>query len=415
MKSDYFSSITNKVPNESRLGSYAINSRQRTSSTVNRQTFQNQGASIIKDFSKSKIEAPFKEEKSLKLPNDLMRESRNNETRSTKGIVGFQNLGNTCFMNSILQCLVRLPVFREVIQSINSSNISATSKLRGYLALAFKSFIQEIRTSNNFTVISPFEIKRQMGIFARQFSGYEQQDSAEFLRYLLDGLHFDLNRVSTKPRYQEMTGNTSEDIKIVADRWWHYSLSRDDSIITDIFQGQFSSVITCEKCGYGSISCDSFLSINLPSPESYIRSTTLDQCLVSYFKETNLPSSYKCEKCKAKNTCNQKITLNRFPKVLILQLKRFLVDGFRKERLNTEISYPEELNLKTFKSPKCDTFPKYILNGISHHIGSLTSGHYISECREDNRWYCFDDSRAYVIETPSRSSTAYLLFYIANP
>jgi ubiquitin C-terminal hydrolase len=363
-------------------------------------------SNIVRD---SKLESSYKEDRAKFVQSDSTRESR-----GTKGIVGFRNLGNTCFMNSILQCLVRLPVLRDSILDIERSDICSISKLRGGFAMAFKNFVQEIISSNNFNVISPYEVKSQIGNYARQYRGYEQQDAAEFLRHFLEALNIDLNRISEKTSYQEMTGNNTEDIKTIADRWWKYSLSRDNSIVTDIFQGQFASVITCKKCGYDSVSCDSFLSINLPSSESYARPTTLDRCLESYFKEAQLPSSYKCEKCKVKGYCNQKISLFRFPKVLVFQLKRFLVDGFRKERLNTEISFPEDLDLKSYKHDKSDYMPKYSLTGISHHMGSLMFGHYIGECRENRRWYCFDDSRITSIITPCRSTSAYILFYIAS-
>ena len=402
-----------KTDIKSSMQSYT--STNRTKSALNKQSFTNQGNNIIRYDSKSRMDNCYKEDRASKLSfyNDIKKEVRACESRGSKGIVGFRNLGNTCFMNSILQCLVRLTPLRDAIVKIDRGDISKNSKLRGNLAMAFKSLVLEVRNSSNYTVISPNEVKIQIGYHSRQFQGYEQQDSAEFFRCILEGLNIDLNRVITKPVYQEMTGNTNENLKNVADRWWKYSLSRDSSVITDLFQGQLSSVITCKDCNYGSVSCDSFLCLNLPSPDSYMRSTSIDQCLGLYFKESHL-QSYRCEKCKKKDNCSQKISLYRLPKILVLQLKRFHVDGFRKERLNTEISYPEELNLGYYKNKLCNDSTIYKLHAISHHIGSLYSGHYIADCKEDNRWCCFNDTRVSSIEIPSRSTTAYMLFYIAQ-
>ena len=409
------------------------NQKLRTGSVANKSTFASQGNNIIKCDSKTKNEfyredisnkmftynEPKKDTFSYIEPkkdysySELKKEVRVSESRGSKGIVGFRNLGNTCFMNSILQCLVRLPPFRDALSLISRSDICSSSKLRGNFAMAFKSLILEVMNSNNFTVISPSEVKTQIGFHSRQFQGYDQQDSAELFRCILEGLNIELNSVTTKPPYREMTGNITENLRDIADRWWNYSLSRDNSLVTDFFQGQFSSIITCKSCSYGSISCDSFLCMNLPSPDSYMRSTSIDECLSMYFKESHL-QSYRCEKCKQKGNCSQKISLYRFPKILVLQLKRFHVDGFRKERLNTDISYPDELNLENYKH-KISTANNtmYKLYGISHHIGSLYSGHYIAECRENNRWYSFDDTRTSSIETPTRSTSAYLLFYTA--
>lgn len=439
------SNIYKTTSSDTRSGPSSFNAKIRTTSVANKNNFATNGASIARIDSKSKFESGYREEKTPKYvdPSPLLREEKNlrygesrlensykdektvkfsyytepkrdsrMEPRSTKGLVGFRNLGNTCFMNSILQCLVRLPPFRDAMLNIEKKDICRSSKLNGNLALAFKALVQEIRNSNNFSAIAPYDVKTQIGHHSRQFRGYDQQDSAEFFRCILEGLNIDLNRIHVKPEYQEMTGNTNENSKNIASRWWNYSLSRDDSLVTDFFQGQQISVITCRECGYGSVSCDSFLCLNLPSPESYLRATTLEQCLNLYFKESVL-SSYRCEKCKRKDGCKQKISISKFPRILVLQIKRFHVDGFRKERLNTDISYTEELNMNGYKDFDNGDAPVYSLYGISHHIGSLYSGHYISDCKDEGRWYCFDDSRVSSIDTPCRSSTAYLLFYVA--
>jgi ubiquitin C-terminal hydrolase len=402
---------------ESRSQPLTYSSKPRTNSSMGRTSLAQQGEQIIKNESRTKIESMFKEENKLtktSFASEPKKEIRSIDYRNLKGVVGFRNLGNTCYMNSILQCLVRLPNFRDAFQSITSACLNSSSKLRGKLALAFKSLIDEVRSTSNNGVVTPYEVKAQIGQFSRQFAGYEQQDSAEFLRCILEALNQDLNRNSSKKRYEEMTGSSKEDVNVVADRWWTYSLSRDNSLITDYFQGQFASIITCEKCGYGSVSCDCFWNINLPSPENSYRSPSLDDCLSLYFASSQLPQSYKCEKCKSSGVCSQKVSLFRFPRIMVFQLKRFQVSGVNKQRLNTEISFPEELSLNKYRHQANNSSPKYSLFGVSHHIGSLNFGHYISHCKDENTWYCFDDSRAYSIDLQSRSSTAYVLFYVAG-
>lgn len=392
-------------------------SKMRTSSNIGRTNYYNPSNYLPKDDSKSRLDYTYKEDKNqkkvLSRP-ETKKEPRVPESRASKGIVGFRNLGNTCYMNSVLQCLIRLPPFQNAMLKVEKSDMCPSSKIKGKLAMSFKNLIEEVRSSNNFTAVTPYDVKSSIGSFARQFSGCDQQDSAEFLRCFLEGLSLDLNRISNKPGYTEMTGNTKEQINIIADRWWNYSLSRESSIVTDCFQGQLALIITCTKCGYGSVSCDCFVSLNLPSPESNYRGASLDECLSMYFQSEHLPASYKCEKCKSSGFCKQSLSLYRFPKILAFQLKRFQVTAYSKYRLNTEISFPEELSLGGYKHDRAGTVPKYSLYGISHHTGSLNFGHYVANCKEDGIWYCFDDSRAYTVEAPSRSSTAYILFYVAN-
>lgn len=394
----------------------STSNKARSSSNAGRSNYYSTNFSIPKEDSKSRLDH-YKEERNptkiLPRP-EVKKEIKTTESRASKGIVGFRNLGNTCYMNSVLQCLIRLSPLRDAMTKIEKSDICPLSKLKGKLALSFKNLIDEVRSSNNFTAVTPYEVKNWMGNFARQFSGCEQQDSSEFLRCFLEALSLDLNRVVNKTRYNEMTGNTKEPMSTIADRWWAYSLSRENSLITDCFQGQLASVITCNSCGYGSISCDCFLSLNLPSPESSYRAASLDECLSLYFQNTALPSSYKCEKCKNSGHCKQNFSLYRLPKVIIFQLKRFQVTAYSKQRLNTEISFPEELSLNKFKYEQNTKETKYVLCGISHHMGSLNFGHYIANCKEDGGWYCFDDSRVFSIEVPSRSTSAYILFYVAN-
>lgn len=350
---------------------------------------------------------------SNRYPSGIEERKEKRPEHSNKGIVGLRNLGNTCYMNSILQCIARLPPLTEAFKNAARLDINKNSKLQGKMAMALSDFISELREASNQTVISPYDIKSQIGRFNKQFSGYDQQDSSEFFRCLLDALSQDLNRVKTKPNYEEMTGSTRENPKAVADRWWNYSLSRDSSLITDLFQGQFFSVISCKNCGYGSLSCDSFLSINLPSPESAYR-TSIEDVLDLYFKDSQLPSSYKCEKCKGSGRCSQNISIFRFPKVLVLQVKRFQVNSMSRTRLNTEVKLKDELFLDKYRCNEGEMPSLYYLKGISHHTGTLYFGHYIADCKENGTWYNFDDSRAHPIYPPNSSTSAYLLFYVAG-
>ena len=83
-----------------------------------------------------------------------------------------------------------------------------------------------------------------MSKVAPQFSGYGQQDAQEFLRFLLDGMHEELNRVTKKPPYKEMDFDKLTESQ-QSDNWWKYNLDRDDSIITDLFTGQLMNKIEC--------------------------------------------------------------------------------------------------------------------------------------------------------------------------
>ena len=97
---------------------------------------------------------------------------------------------------------------------------------------------------------SPREFKMQLQRFAPQFSGYQQHDSQELVAFLLDGLHEDLNRVLKKPYVEKPDWEGGDDLELVklAHKSWEGYMKRNDSIIVDLFQGQYQSTLVCPEC-----------------------------------------------------------------------------------------------------------------------------------------------------------------------
>ncbi|XP_057993953.1 ubiquitin carboxyl-terminal hydrolase 9 isoform X2 [Hevea brasiliensis] len=205
------------------------------------------------------------------------------------GLAGLQNMGNTCFMNSALQCLVHTPPLVEYFLQDYSDEINAENPLgmHGELALAFGELLRKLWSSGR-NAIAPRAFKGKLALFAPQFSGYNQHDSQELLAFLLDGLHEDLNRVKQKP-YIEMKDWGGRPDEEVADECWRNHKARNDSIIVDVCQGQYKSTLVCPVCSKISITYDPFMYLSLPLPSTVTRSMTVT---VFYGDGSGLPMPY---------------------------------------------------------------------------------------------------------------------------
>jgi len=186
------------------------------------------------------------------------------------GAVGLSNLGNTCFMNSALQCLSATTLLTTYFledayeTEINKDNPLGT---KGELVRAYASLVKSL-WSDEHSVVSPRQFKFVLGQHAEQFVGYDQHDSQELIAYLLDMIHEDVNRVKTKPFVEKVEANQNETDADAAKRAWDAHLLRNNSIVVETFQGQYKSVVTCPDCGKVSVTFDPFMYLTLPLPVS---------------------------------------------------------------------------------------------------------------------------------------------------
>eukprot|EP00899_Mesostigma_viride_P022823 jgi/Mesvir1/3725/Mv15003-RA.2 len=202
--------------------------------------------------------------------------------RSRRGIAGLNNLGNTCFMNSSLQCLCHTAALVSYFCDPGAApEINRTNPLgmQGQVADAFGELTRSLWDGRH-SAVAPRQFKATLAQFAPQFSGYNQHDSQELLAFLLDGLHEDLNRVLNKPYVEAKEAAGRPDI-VVAEEGWANHKARNDSVIVDTFLGQFKSTLVCPSCGKTSVTFDPFMYLSLPLPVTsertlYITVVTMD-------------------------------------------------------------------------------------------------------------------------------------------
>ncbi|KAL7030881.1 hypothetical protein ACKWTF_006814 [Chironomus riparius] len=337
-----------------------------------------------------------------------------------EGQCGLWNIGNTCFMNSVLQCLSHTVDLSKFARSSSAASSvidkgSSSSTKDQKIWSEFCKLITQMWQPGAKSV-NPSDLKMALSSKYRMYSGSAQQDSQEFLRYLLDALHGALNKGG-----QKVSLHIEEDMSDLekSHEMWDWYTKRENSIIKDLFVGQLKSSLYCTHCEKTSVMFDPFWDLSVPVP-STSSNCKLDKCLEMFTVKDVLDGNEMpyCDFCKTTRKCIKWFTIQSFPKYLVIHLKRF--SEMRWTKLTNIVEFPTgigELDLTPYAADsmeKSDTPPIYSLYGISNHMGSTHGGHYVASCKHPvtKKWFEYNDN--FVSETRESSlvsSSAYLLFY----
>lgn len=189
------------------------------------------------------------------------------------GLCGLYNLGNSCYMNSALQCMIHTHELTKYFLSDSYEkdiNYNNPLGMMGKVALSYASLLKMIHHTADMHSVSPSSFKFIIGEFNTYFSGYRQQDSQEFIAFFLDGLHEDLNRIQIKPYFErpDLFDEHPLHVQRVANQCWDIHTKRNDSIIVQLFQGMYKSTLECSICYQKSTAFDPFMYLTLPLPTS---------------------------------------------------------------------------------------------------------------------------------------------------
>ncbi|XP_053693027.1 ubiquitin carboxyl-terminal hydrolase 38 [Sabethes cyaneus] len=357
-------------------------------------------------------------------------------TASTNARVGLVNLGNTCYMNSVLQALVMTKQFsREVLLSkIDAPLFSQIQKL---LALLLHSARPELTPRALLAAARPPDF----------VPGY-QQDSSEFLGYLLEKLHeqekklikdqFIDSNVETHWTCNDKKSHIKESLPSVIGITQNDQSTGEQvasivpcnesllppTLIQKTFGGKLFVTYQCNECGSQSTNLDAFRSFELSFPESSDLGIeySVQKLLDFYCSSEKLigDNQYFCDKCKKLCDGERSIRILKSPRNLILTLKHFRYDQQRHTRakLMNKVLHDEMISLRIVTDTGHSSVMQYSLYAAVVHAGtSMDSGHYYTYAQDKSDcWYKFNDNfvtkcSADELHSLSSPNTPYILFY----
>ncbi|KAI6152250.1 cysteine proteinase [Pisolithus tinctorius] len=301
---------------------------------------------------------------------------------------GLHNIGNTCFLNSALQCLLHTPPLLRVLHAHSHSDPCRVKNNGFCMSCSLRQVMMDShQKSRPFT---PFPITSKLQLIAKHMRKGRQEDAHEFLRYAIDAL-----QKSCLAGYPQKL-----DPKLAETTWVH-----------KIFGGRLRSRVTCRECNHHSDTFDSMLDVSL----DIYGSSTLKEAFKKFVAVDCLRGAdkYMCEKCKKPVVAEKRFTIHEAPAVLTVHLKRFSPLG---RKIGHFVHYDERLSLQPAMS-EGQHGPRYSLYGIiSHAGGGPNSGHYFAHVKGANgQWFQMNDDMVLrEFRPPVGLKSAYILFYIRD-
>jgi ubiquitin carboxyl-terminal hydrolase 8 len=321
------------------------------------------------------------------------------------GLKGLANLGNTCFLNSCMQVLSHTPELTAVLGKNIKKKTPDASLLNEWANLQ-----RELHRSESKIVI-PHKFVKTVQIVAGiknndLFTGFAQNDVAEFLIFVIDCFHNALSR-ETKMTINGTARGSKDELAVKCYEMVRHMYSKDYSEVWSVFYGiQVSEISgpTIKKI----YKPEPFFILDLPLPQ--VNEPSLIDCF-NLFVETESIDGYENEKTKLRETIQKRITFWSLPTILVIDLKRFNSRNQKKQNL---VSFPLiDLDLSPYVSGYSPSKYKYDLYGVCNHSGGALGGHYTAYVKVANgKWYHFNDtSVSEVHERVIVSTKAYCLFY----
>ena len=335
------------------------------------------------------------------------------------------NLGNTCYINTAVQCLIAIPDFVRFVLCLKKGGDTSPliESLIDIVAELVNGAAEETLAPNTMNLVhsksvSPRkfiqELQRRMSLRV-----HDPNDIQEFLALFLDKLNADLSRKLSPQEFfdDEFHDGPLTRMQKLSRVKWYKSVWNEFSPIKDMFYGMTITQIRCDNCGKIHHNHEPFSTIMVPPSEDPNEKSTLEMCMEAYFKEEKVCDDWKCDGCDQSSTTNVKVVrICRLPRVLSVCVNRFA-----KRKNICVVDAPNVLDIQAWTlSDGKGTRGVYELRAIACHSGDHRHGHYWGLMKSpvtpgvQAPWYKVDD--VFVFHTGQSTvqvpAEAYLFVYI---
>jgi ubiquitin C-terminal hydrolase len=327
-----------------------------------------------------------------------------------KSRVGLANVGNTCFLNVVLQALRLTPplcvMFLKDPEDVTPRSDSRRKQFLKAYQILTRDFWRAQTSPGTYPTLVPHGFIHCLHAVLREteddwYRPGQQCDAAEALQYILDSLHDSMyRRVHMDIVGSAATKEESSQEKCISS--WSSFFSKEYSPIVQNFNGQNQIRVTCSLCDNVTERYEPWLMIKAPIPGADVvggPAPTMPVCLDSAFAPESL-DDYHCDKCNKKVKAIITNKISRIPPIAIVTLKRFTNRGHKvRGRIGWDL---DALDFSPWMAFPRDPFndahrknsdtPVYQTYAVIEHHGSANGGHYRMYARQGSEWLSYDDS-----------------------